>query len=263
MFRLKWSRFGAVTILAALGVQNLVWGQPQNSPPVTTNGADVSPQFRPLTATDVQDALAQVKVTAAALDQRFATAGTSADGWKAYLSWDPFKSELQKAKPDNAVLGDAYKKLAAGYEGLELKWFADLRTALAHYLVIAASVGSPDLEPAFKHQVDELTQEIKSLSPHPTTDETWKISEHLLWLESARQAPEWVREIRGRFSAPNFHVQLSGELLESGVGGPIDDVAPIDDVILGTVIHGTGRTVGKTKASLAPNPDVRHLRYRA
>ena len=39
-----------------------------------------------------------------------------------------------------------------------------------------------------------------------------------------------------------------------GVGGPIDDVAPIDDVILGTVIHGTGHTVGQTKAVLTPNP---------
>jgi hypothetical protein len=202
----------------------------------------------------VQDALAQVKVAASALDQRFGTAGTSADGWKAYLSWSPFNSELQKAKPDSAVLRDVYKKLAAGYEGLELKWFVDLRTALAHYLVIAASAGSPDLEPAFRRQVDDLAQEIKSLSPHPTTEETRKISEHLLWLESARQAPEWVRDIRGRFSAPNFHAQLSGELLESGIGGPINDVAPIDDVILGTVIHGTGRTVGQTKASLAPNP---------
>ena len=38
------------------------------------------------------------------------------------------------------------------------------------------------------------------------------------------------------------------------IGGPIDDVAPIDDVILGTVIHGTGHTVGKTTVSLAPNP---------
>jgi hypothetical protein len=131
MFRLKWSRFGAAVILAALGVQNLAWGQPQNSPPMANNGTSATPQFRPLTAADVQDALAQVKVAAAALDQRFGTAGTSADGWKAYLSWNPFNSELQKAKPDNAVLGDAYKKLAAGYEGLELKWFADLRTALA------------------------------------------------------------------------------------------------------------------------------------
>ena len=84
---------------------------------------------------------------AAALDQRFATAGTSADGWKAYLSWDLFQSELQKAKPNSAVLGDTYKDLAAGYEGLELKWFADLRTALGNYLQVSGSVGNPDLKP--------------------------------------------------------------------------------------------------------------------
>ena len=92
------------------------------------------------------------------------------------------------------------------------------------------------------------------MSEHPTTDETRKIADHLLWLETFRQAPELVREIRQRFSQPNFHAQIGGELLEIGVGGPIDDVAPIDDVILGTVIHGTGRTVGQTKAALTPNP---------
>ena len=133
MFGLKLSRFGAVAILATLGAQNLVWGQPQNPPPVAASGAGAAPQFRPLTEADVQDALAQVKAAAAALDQRFATAGTSADGWKEYLSWDQFKGELQKAKPDKAVLGDVYDKLAAGYEGLELKWFANLRTALGNY----------------------------------------------------------------------------------------------------------------------------------
>ncbi len=253
MFGLNWSSYGAAAILATLGAQSLVWGQLQNSPPMTAAGA-TAPHFRPLTEADVQDSLAQVKAAAAALDQRFSSAGTSAEGWKEYLSWPVFNGELQKAEPGDAILGDTYRKLAAGYEGLELKWFANLRTALGNYLVVAASLGNPDLEAAFKSQIAELTQQIKSLSPHPTTDETRKIAEHLLWLESARQAPELVREIRSRFSSPNFHAQLGSELLETGVGGPIDDVAPIDDVILGTVIHGTGRTVGQTKASLTPNP---------
>ena len=111
-----------------------MFGDNRRIPPRGNSGASAAPQFRPLTEADVQDALAQVKAAAAALDQRFATAGTSADGWKEYLSWDQFQSELQKAKPDKAVLGEVYKKLAAGYEGLELKWFANLRTALGNYL---------------------------------------------------------------------------------------------------------------------------------
>ena len=254
MFSVKLSRCGMVAILATLGAQDLVWGQPQNSPPVAVVGTGAAPQFRPLTEADVQDALAQVKAAVAALDQRLAIAGPSADGWKEYFSWDTLKGELQKAQPDKAVLGDLREKLAAGYEGLELKWFANLRTALGNYFGVAAGVGNPELATALKSQVDELAGQVKSLSAHPTTDETRKIADHLLWLEGARQAPELVREIRQRFSRPNFHAQLGGELLELAVGGPIDDVAPIDDVILGTVIHGTGRTVGQTKAVLTPNP---------
>ena len=145
MFRLKLSRFGAVAILATLGTQNLVWGQPQNPPPRSRELGQHRPTVPPADrGRRAGLALAQVKAAAAALDQRFAAAGTSADGWKEYLSWDKFNGELPKAKPHNAVLGDAYKKLAAGYEGLELKWFANLRTALGSYLAVAASVGNPD-----------------------------------------------------------------------------------------------------------------------
>ena len=254
MFRIKLSRFCAVAILATLGTQNLVWGQPQNSSPVAASVASAAPQFRPLTEADVQDALAQVKTATDALEQRFATAGSEADGWKEYLSWGTLKVELQKAKPDQTVLGDSYAKLAAGYEGLELKWFANLRIALGSYLKVAGSVGNPDLAAAFKSQVDELAQQVKSLGAHPSTDATRKIADHLVWLETARQAPELVREVRNRFAAPNFHAQLGGDLLGMAVGGPIDDVAPIDDVILGTVVHGTGHTVGQTTVSLTPNP---------
>jgi hypothetical protein len=147
-----------------------------------------------------------------------------------------------------------YDKLASGYEGLELKWFADLRTALGKYLPVAGYIGSPDLAAAFKIQVAKLQQQVKSLNANLSTDEARTISERLHWLETLRQAPELVHEVRQRFSLPNFHVQIGSDLLAAAVGGPIDDVAPIDDVILGTVVHGTGRTVGQTKASLTPNP---------
>jgi hypothetical protein len=254
MFGLKWSSFATVAILAALGFQCLAWGQSQSPPVGTTGGTIATPQFRPLTEADARDALAQTKAAAAAVDQRFANAGPSGDGWKEYLSWDQFKAELLKAKPDNTVLANTYGKLAAGHEGLELKWFADLRVVLGNYLQVAASVGNADLAAAFNTQIAELTQQIKSLKDHPTTDETRTIANHLLWLETARQAPELIRDVHQRFSAPNFHVQIGGDLLQMGAGGPIDDVAPIDDVILGTVVHGTGRTVGQTRTLLTPNP---------
>ncbi|MEI8375645.1 MAG: hypothetical protein WCJ35_22720, partial [Planctomycetota bacterium] len=102
MFDLKLSSLGVVAIFATLGSQNLVSGQ---LPPPAANVAAVpTPQFRTLTEADVQDALTQAKAAVAALDERFAAAGASADGWKDYLSWDKFKGELQKAKPEKAVV---------------------------------------------------------------------------------------------------------------------------------------------------------------
>jgi len=254
MFGTKWARFGVIAFLAALETQVLAWGQPQASPPVVASQATAPPQFRSLTSSDVEDGLAQVRAAVVALDERFATAGPSANGWREYLAWDEFKGELAKAKPDDAVLKDRYDRLAAGYEGLELKWFANLRVALGRYRLLAAWFGNSGLEVKFKGQVDELGLRMKNLSAHPSTEETGRIADHLVWLETFRQAPELVHEIHQRFSRPNFHVRVGGELLELGVGGPIDDVAPIDDVILGTVIHGTGHTVGQTKASLTPDP---------
>jgi hypothetical protein len=212
------------------------------------------PQFRPLTDADSQDTLAQVRSAADALDQRFAMAGPSADGWKAYLSWDHFKNELQKPKPDEAALKGTYDKLAAGHEGLELKSFANLRNALGRHWLLAAWLGNPGLEAKFKDHIADLTRQIKTLGPHATTEETRKIADQLTWLETFRQTPELVQSVHQRFSSPNFHVQIGKELLEFGVGGTVDDVAPIDDVILGTVVHGTGRTVGLTKVALTPNP---------
>ena len=116
MFSMKWSRFGAVAILATLGIQNLVWGQPL-SPPCSFYLSEHRPTVPPADRGRRPGRVAQVKAAVTALDQRFAAAGTSADGWKEYLSWDQFKSELQKAKPDDAVLADVYKNWPRAMKG--------------------------------------------------------------------------------------------------------------------------------------------------
>ena len=131
---------GAIAVVAMLSSRSIVCGQPQPAPSTASampEPTSPAPQFRPLTEADVQDGLSQVKAAAAALQQRFATAGASAEDWKTYLSWAAFEAELQKGKPDPATLAEVLEKLGAGYEGLELRWFADLRHALGNYLFVA------------------------------------------------------------------------------------------------------------------------------
>ena len=264
MLRAKSIMLGAIALLVVLGSHTVVFGQAPAAPlpppaaaaagPLPTPAA--APQFRPLTEADAQEDLAQVKAAAAALDQQLATAGASASGWKEYLAWAPFEAELQKPKPDPAMLGEVYKSLAAGYEGLELKWFADLRSALGNYLFVAGAVGNPDLEAAVKSHLNDLAQGLHTLGPSPTTEKTRAIADNILWLQMARQKTLALDEMNGAFDAPNLQVHIGKELIDLGVGGPVDEVAPIDDVILGTTVHGTGHTVGQTRAELNVDPNI-------
>lgn len=244
-----------IALIATLGGRSMVCGKPPAAPaPAPATAASLTPQFRPLTEADVQDDLVQVKAAAAALDQRFATAGASAEDWKTYLSWPDFEAELQKPKPDPAALAKVLEKLAAGYDGLELKWFADLRNALVNYVFVA--VPEPQLPAKTKDQINALARELGALGPNPTMGQANDVANHVLWLDRFRQAPELVKEARGRFSMPNFGMRIGKQVLDLGIGGPVDDVAPIDDVILGTAIHGTGHTVGQTRAALDADPDT-------
>ncbi len=261
MLRAKSNIFGAIALSIVLGSHTVVFGQaaatlPPPAAPLPAPGAATASQLQTLGDADVQDDLARVKAAAAALDQRFATAGPSANGWKEYLAWPAFETELQKAKPDPAILGDVYKSLAAGYEGLELKSFAELRSALGNYLFVAGAVGNPDLEAAVKKHLDDLAQGLHALGQTPTTETTRAVADTVLWLQMARQKTKAVDEVKGAFDAPNLQVHIGKELIDMGVGGPVDETAPIDDVILGTTVHGTGRTVGQTRAELNVDPNT-------
>ena len=269
MLRAKSNMLGAIVLSIMLGSQTIVSGQvPAVPPPPATAlqpAAPASPasgaatavsEFHPLTEADAQNDLIQVKAAAAALDQRFAIAGPSANDWKEYLSWPAVEAELQKAKPDPAVLGDAYKRLAAGYEGLELKPFAGLRNSLGNYLFVAGAVGNPDLEAAVKSHLSDLVQKVHAADENPTTEKTRALADDVLWLQMAQQGKPAVDEVKGYFDAPNFQVHIGKELIDLGIGGPVDEVAPIDDFILGTTVHGTGRTVGQTRAELNVDPNT-------
>ncbi len=238
---------GLIAFILSLGGNAQMWGQVVG--PAMVGGV----QYHPITEADAADALAHAVTATASLEQRLNTAGDSAAGWKAYLGWDKYQEQIRKPKPDTKLLSNVYGKLAAGHEGLEQKWFAELRGSLGQYLAVVGGVGNADLEAAVQAKLEALDKQIKSLSSPPKSEETGKISDSLLWLETARQAPQLVQETRARFSSPNFQVRISGAVLGLGTGGPVDEVAPIDDVIIGTTIHGSGRTIAHTHVSLTEN----------
>ena len=212
--------------------------------------------FRPLDQSDLAAARAELDAAADSLEARFAKAGETAEGWKAYLKWDALRKELAKPEgPGLPRLKEAYVQLSAGHEGLGLVPFRGLRDAIRLYLGVVTEVEAPKIQGRFAGVIDSLANSLDSFKAAPNGKDAADISAYLAWLQGARQAPDLVEAIRSAMLNRNFYGSVSAKLLNAAMGRDVDDTAPVRDNILGTSIHGTGRTTGKVTVELVPTED--------
>jgi hypothetical protein len=61
--------------------------------------------------------------------------------------------------------------------------------------------------------------------------------------------------VRRKYSHPNLFVAASARLVAAGIEQNVDDTAPVRDLILGTDIYGTGRTLGHVSVKLVPSDE--------
>jgi len=212
--------------------------------------------FREVTETDLAEAEAALAEAAARLDQRLQADATNGPGWRKYLKWDRMQNELcDNGKLDLSVLRSILAKYQAGHEGLRLARFVDVRLALSRYLLIARNVGNPALKPAYEKLLDALAAQLESYAEKPTAKGALIIGRLIGQLEDARQAPRLIRAIRHHYARPNLRLDVSAELIDVAMGGPVDEITPVRDVILGTNITGTGHTTGRICIELIPNTE--------
>ncbi|MBI3837102.1 MAG: hypothetical protein HY288_04105 [Planctomycetia bacterium] len=232
--------------------------------------------FQPITDADVAAAKTALEAAAVKLDAFLTASGTNGTAWKEYLRFKDLQSQLPSATPDAAVLKSVEQRFTADQNGLEMPVFADVGTALSRF-IHSLTARRDDLRTEYAAQLkglaDELRQYANDLTQrtqHADEAERLKAATHseeaalavgtrLGWLQNMRQAPALVSAARNQYSFPNLRVAMSGRLVAAGVEQPVDDVAPVHDVILGTNIKGTGRTVGRLAVQLVPNNDKAEL----
>jgi hypothetical protein len=117
------------------------------------------------------------------------------------------------------------------------------------------SARKEDLKTEVATQLKSLAEELTQYAGAFSDEVAFTLGGRLGWLDSMRQAIPLVRAVRHRYSHPNLHVKVSSRLVAAGIERPLDEVTPVRDVILGTDISGTGRTVGKVSVQLVPSAD--------
>jgi len=207
--------------------------------------------FGPQTA---HRALARLKAAVGALDQRLRLAGPNGQAWREYLGWQELTEQLARGpQADLDRLDAIYYKFDAGFEGLGLYWFTDVRQALHDWLIVLRATDQAELEANYRTVLDKLAEELETLGPTPTAEQIQRIGAILGWLRDARQAPWLVKNIRRRFDRANLKVEIAAPLVQAGLDRTVEDLSPVVDWILGTEIHGTGRTKGQISSQLIPN----------
>ncbi len=209
--------------------------------------------FDPVTEGALVEAGNQLRAAAETLERRLARDGATGEGWAKFLRLGELRDQIRQPEIDLDALEAAYRRLSAGHYGLNHVWFAEVRDALLRYIQVARAIQTPELDKAYVQYVDSLADYLRRYVEQPTAERAVQIGEAIGWLESIGQAPELIEAVREQLARPNFFVAASGRLVGGGVEGPVDETAPVREVILGTDIHGTGHSVGQVSLSLVPN----------
>ena len=72
-------------------------------------------------------------------------------------------------------------------------------------------------------------------------------------LEATGQSLELVERVRAVTGRPNLLIDVEESLLAAGVDREVDQVEPVDEVIVGTRVRGTGHTIGQVRLDLVPS----------
>lgn len=201
-----------------------------------------------------QEAKNDLRASVAELNDFLVRGGPNGDAWKKILHWDVLTQQLAaEGTGDLAALETVAEQFSTDWRGLELPQFARVRRDLRRYLDLAAFSTDPDAAKKSSDQIKALTDDFKAFAAKPYGEAGRLIGRRAGFLARTGQAPDLVAEVRRQNSQPNLLVRASRDFLAAGFEQPVDDVAPVNEVILGTDVHGTGRTVGRVDLQLVPD----------
>jgi len=195
---------------------------------------------------------------AAAKDElnRYLGKGATGRGWRKFLKLDTLDEQLRPdAKADADALSGVIEQLQGDQVGLEQPAFIKLRTRLREYLADADQAEDPKSPAEYAARLDRLAGQLEAYQKTPSKELLRSIGEELAWFERRGQARNLVAAVKQQLAQPNLLFTAKASFMANGLDRPINDVEPVRDVILGTSIVGTGRTVGQLTFRFVPDSE--------
>lgn len=213
--------------------------------------------FRPLGPTDIAEAKTSLAEAIDRLEARLSLAGPVGDAWRAYLELPRLKDQARpETNADAAVLRRIYSHYDRDADGLDLVWFVDVKEAIAIFLVRRVATTSSDQRRNFEEKIDLLATVLESYITKPNERDALLLGEGQRWLSRTQQARSITQAIEAHFLRPNLYFEISADLVRAALTQPFNDTSPVQDYVLGTTVHGTGRTVGHATAELSPHDSL-------
>jgi hypothetical protein len=202
------------------------------------------PPFVPVRESRLATASAEVRKAIGPL-RRLLDRSRSGSGWRKYLNWNDLEQQAASgANADVDTLVRLYRRLDSGENGLEMPAFAAVRRAVGGYLEAAGTASNPDAEKVYRMRLDRLAAAVAEAAKDGTPQALDAVGPTLARLEESGQAPKVVSRLRRALGMPNLLLEVDENLLGRAVNRVVDETAPINEVLLGARVCGTGHTTG-------------------
>ena len=221
------------------------------------------PAFVPISEETVNTSKAAVEAAVAALEAHIKQNPAVGDqSWEEYFSWADLKQYLTESPLPLAKIQNLLGRFTVNREGLEAEAFLEFREVLRDYMNAYYFFSNPKSEEMYQTQMDLLATKLKAYQENPNNNDAWAIGRLVGWLDRVDQAAVVRGSIRGKFLAPNFHLQVSQNLLDSSEPIILEDSTEITDVILKANVKGVAETKGRVTLELVPHEGLAALRVR-
>lgn len=228
---------------------------------------DAKAAFEPLDESDLETARTKLAQRVIAAEQLLRRTPNQGAGWMEYLQWNGVQKQLASGtKPDVKAARETLRLLGSGAEGLEKPEMQRAATAIEEYLGVAsfAPAAADRQAKSFMAAVDGLAELLADDIKLKTARGSYEAERRLALLaglEPTGRGKAFAQQVRNRYGRPNLHLEVQSSLLNRLVARPVNNVAPINDTILGTRVRGSGVTNGSLSVRTLPSYDRARLAF--